>query len=433
MKRIMNILAPVCAFIVFFFYGFHAEAQFSRFFVIIDHASDDDIAFMQSIGAEEMPSHPDLYSDTRSYIVTDSHIVDMENYDIDFRTAYQVAPKTKGLVSDDESIIGRAKTECDARSYWYDVNNSFDSATASTDQWFEMNRSIAEFDERIAYWEQTYSFVSVEELDLGYTPLVTELDGEGNETSQQQAYDDNIKVIRIKKGTARKPTVLITGGAHGNEWIGAMTAMYIADRAISALADPLASQNEEIASLFESVDLMVIPLINPKGYRFTWAHECPDDAVDVIDIVSPNYLHRDQVLQALKAGKHVLCEKPIALTSIEAQDCLEQARKYPELKIMEAFMYRHHPQWQRARQLVVEGKIGELRTIQTFFSYFLVDATNIRNMADIGGGGLMDIGCYRGLRHRRGLPVRGQRTRTNARTRKGKRPAIAGKKKAGKK
>ena len=61
---------------------------------------------------------------------------------------------------------------------------------------------------------------------------------------------------------------------------------------------------------------------------------------------------------------------------------------------MEAFMYRHHPQWQRARQLVVEGKIGELRTIQTFFSYFLLDATNIRHMADIGGGGLMDIGCY---------------------------------------
>ncbi len=46
---------------------------------------------------------------------------------------------------------------------------------------------------------------------------------------------------------------------------------------------------------------------------------------------------------------------------------------------------------------------------------------------------LMDIGCFRGLRHRRGLPVRGQRTRTNARTRKGKRKTVAGKKKATKK
>jgi predicted dehydrogenase len=61
---------------------------------------------------------------------------------------------------------------------------------------------------------------------------------------------------------------------------------------------------------------------------------------------------------------------------------------------MEAFMYRHHPQWQRARQIVAEGGIGGLRTIQSFFSYYLDDPTNIRNMADIGGGGLMDIGCY---------------------------------------
>ncbi len=91
-------------------------------------------------------------------------------------------------------------------------------------------------------------------------------------------------------------------------------------------------------------------------------------------------------------------------------------------------MYRHHPQWQRARRLVAEGKIGELWTIQSFFSYYNTDPGNIRNMAEIGGGGLMDIGCYRGLRLRRGLPVRGQRTRTNARTRKGKKKTVAGKK-----
>jgi predicted dehydrogenase len=61
---------------------------------------------------------------------------------------------------------------------------------------------------------------------------------------------------------------------------------------------------------------------------------------------------------------------------------------------MEGFMYRHHPQWQRARQLVVDGQIGQLRTIETFFSYYLTDPNNVRNKADIGGGGLMDIGCY---------------------------------------
>jgi predicted dehydrogenase len=73
---------------------------------------------------------------------------------------------------------------------------------------------------------------------------------------------------------------------------------------------------------------------------------------------------------------------------------VDAAKGHPELKVMEAFMYRHHPQWQRAKQLVSEGQIGELRTIQTFFSYFLLDPDNVRNKADIGGGGLMDIGCY---------------------------------------
>ena len=76
------------------------------------------------------------------------------------------------------------------------------------------------------------------------------------------------------------------------------------------------------------------------------------------------------------------------------EELLDAARERPQLKVMEAFMYRHHPQWQRARQLVAEGKIGELRTIQSFFSYYNVDPADIRNVAELGGGGLMDIGCY---------------------------------------
>ena len=73
---------------------------------------------------------------------------------------------------------------------------------------------------------------------------------------------------------------------------------------------------------------------------------------------------------------------------------LSVAQDLPHLKVMEAFMYRHHPQWQRARELVVRGKIGELRTIQSFFSYNNPDPDNIRNVAELGGGGLLDIGCY---------------------------------------
>lgn len=119
-----------------------------------------------------------------------------------------------------------------------------------------------------------------------------------------------------------------------------------------------------------------------------------DPDIEVIYNPMPNHLHVPWTIKALAAGKHVLCEKPIGLNVADAQRLLEATQQYPHLKVMEAFMYRLHPQWQCARQLVQEGKIGELRTIQSFFSYFNANAGNIRNMADLGGGGLMDIGCY---------------------------------------
>ena len=131
----------------------------------------------------------------------------------------------------------------------------------------------------------------------------------------------------------------------------------------------------------------------PKAYG-SYEALLADADVDAVYISLPNHLHVSWSIKALEAGKHVLCEKPISLTSIEAEELLDAARKRPRLKVMEAFMYRHHPQWQRARQLVAEGKIGALKAVQSFFSYYNVDPGNIRNMAEIGGGGLMDIGCY---------------------------------------
>jgi predicted dehydrogenase len=119
-----------------------------------------------------------------------------------------------------------------------------------------------------------------------------------------------------------------------------------------------------------------------------------DRNVDAVYIPLPNHLHVPWSIRALKAGKHVLCEKPIGLSVAEAEQLAGAAAAHPKLKIMEAFMYRFHPQWQTARQLVREGRIGRLRTIQTFFSYFNDDPQNIRNQRDIGGGALMDIGCY---------------------------------------
>jgi predicted dehydrogenase len=119
-----------------------------------------------------------------------------------------------------------------------------------------------------------------------------------------------------------------------------------------------------------------------------------DADVDVIYNPLPNHLHVPWSIRALEAGKHVLCEKPVGLSSAEARQLLIASQLRPHLKVMEAFMYRHHPQWRRAKQIVDDGGIGQLRTIQSFFSYFNTDAANIRNRADIGGGGMMDIGCY---------------------------------------
>lgn len=131
----------------------------------------------------------------------------------------------------------------------------------------------------------------------------------------------------------------------------------------------------------------------PKAYG-SYEELLADPDIDVVYNPMPNHQHVPWTIKALEAGKHVLCEKPIGLSSAEAQLLLDAAHHYPHLKVMEAFMYRLHPQWIRAKQIVQEGGIGELRTMQSFFSYFNRDGNNIRNKSDIGGGGLMDIGCY---------------------------------------
>jgi predicted dehydrogenase len=118
-----------------------------------------------------------------------------------------------------------------------------------------------------------------------------------------------------------------------------------------------------------------------------------DPDIEAIYNPLPNHLHVPWSVKAAEAGKHVLCEKPIALTAAEAETLVE-ARDRAGVLIQEAFMIRHHPQWIRARELVRGGRIGTLRAIQGFFSYTNTDPANVRNQADIGGGGIYDIGCY---------------------------------------
>jgi predicted dehydrogenase len=131
----------------------------------------------------------------------------------------------------------------------------------------------------------------------------------------------------------------------------------------------------------------------PKAYAsYEELLEAPD--IEAVYNPLPNHLHVPWSIKALEAGKHVLCEKPIGMDVADARRLLETSKQYPTLKVMEAFMYRYHPQWRLAQQLVRDGEIGELRSIHTFFNYYLVDPTAIYNILEMGGGALRDIGCY---------------------------------------
>ncbi|WP_313592258.1 Gfo/Idh/MocA family protein [Agrobacterium cavarae] len=118
-----------------------------------------------------------------------------------------------------------------------------------------------------------------------------------------------------------------------------------------------------------------------------------DPDIDAIYNPLPNHLHVPMTIKALEHGKPVLCEKPIALNAAQASE-LAEAQKAANLPVAEAFMVRHHPQWKKARAMVAEGRLGDVRAIQTIFAYYLDDPKNVRNQADIGGGGLFDVGCY---------------------------------------
>jgi predicted dehydrogenase len=149
----------------------------------------------------------------------------------------------------------------------------------------------------------------------------------------------------------------------------------------------IASENKE--RLIQEAGRLKIPTVYSS-----YEELLNDPIIDAVYIPLPNQLHVPWAIKALQSNKHVLCEKPIALSSTEAVQLLDAAKEKPNLKIMEAFMYRFHPQWRHTKKLVSDGSIGELKTIQSFFSYYNVDPENIRNKIETGGGGLMDIGCY---------------------------------------
>ena len=131
----------------------------------------------------------------------------------------------------------------------------------------------------------------------------------------------------------------------------------------------------------------------PKAYA-SYEELLAANDIDVIYNPLPNNLHVPVSIQAIEAGKHVLCEKPLGMNEEDIKPLLLAAKNHPELVVMEAFMYRFHPQWIRVKELIKSNVLGKINAVDSSFSYYNVDANNVRHKENVGGGGLLDIGCY---------------------------------------
>ena len=118
-----------------------------------------------------------------------------------------------------------------------------------------------------------------------------------------------------------------------------------------------------------------------------------EDNIDAVYIPLPNHMHFEWIKKAADAGKHIICEKPLCMSSAEVEEAFTYC-KSKGVYLMEAFMFRFHPQWLRVKEIADVGELGKIKTIQCIFSYNNKDPENIRNQADVGGGALRDIGCY---------------------------------------
>ena len=130
----------------------------------------------------------------------------------------------------------------------------------------------------------------------------------------------------------------------------------------------------------------------PRAYG-SYDELLADKDIEAVYIPLPNHLHAEWVKKAADAGKHVLCEKPFAMSAAEARETFEYGKRKGVL-VMESLMYRFHPQWIRAAEIVRNGELGEIHAVNTFFSYMITDPANVRNILEIGGGGMRDVGSY---------------------------------------
>ncbi len=168
--------------------------------------------------------------------------------------------------------------------------------------------------------------------------------------------------------------------------IGTEKVIPAIQRASNCTVVAIASRSEEAARRVAD-DLGI-----PKAYG-SYEELLDADDIDAVYIPLPNDLHSEWVYKAAAAGKHILCEKPLAMTADQAHDMVVACAD-AGIRLQEAFMYRHHPTWVEAIRLVRTGAIGSVRAVQSWFSYFNDDPANIRNRLANGGGAVMDIGCY---------------------------------------
>jgi xylose dehydrogenase (NAD/NADP) len=172
----------------------------------------------------------------------------------------------------------------------------------------------------------------------------------------------------------------------------------ISTAAINRLVIPPAQASEKV----DLVGVASRDQARSDEYAREWGIERPygtyeallaDPDVEAVYISLPNSLHCPWSIRALEAGKHVLCEKPMSRREADVVEAFDVAER-TGLHLMEAFMYRHHPQTRKVVELVQAGAIGDLRAVRAAFSFSLDDEANVRLRADVDGGGLMDVGCY---------------------------------------
>jgi D-xylose 1-dehydrogenase (NADP+, D-xylono-1,5-lactone-forming) len=130
----------------------------------------------------------------------------------------------------------------------------------------------------------------------------------------------------------------------------------------------------------------------PKSYG-SYEALLADPEIDAVYNPLPNSLHAEWSIKAAAAGKHILCEKPLAISGAEARSMFDAAKKNG-VHLVEAYPYLAQPQTLKVRELVKSGAIGRLHLIRASFGITFNDPANIRLKPDLAGGSLMDAGSY---------------------------------------